>query len=67
MIIYNHNDIFIKHYKHIVYMDNERISVDMDEYSLVIKGNNLVMIYYDDVEIRISGCIKVIEYNDNRL
>lgn len=48
-------------------MDNERISVDMDEYSLVIKGNNLVMIYYDDVEIRISGCIKVIEYNDNRL
>lgn len=67
MIIYNHNEIFIKDYKLIVYMDHQRITVNMNDYFLVIKGNDLVMIYYDSFEIRIKGHIRMIECNDYRL
>lgn len=67
MIVYNHDEIFIKHYLSILYMDENRMTIKMDGYNLFITGNHLVMVYYDNNELKIQGKLKVIECYENRI
>ena len=62
MIIIKDNLIVIKDYKEMKILSSKLIIVNIKERSYKIKGDNLVMNYYDRYEIRISGDVKVILY-----
>ena len=48
-------------------MDTHFFKIQMPDYNLIIRGENLQIEYYDQKEIRLHGHVKVIEYDENRV
>lgn len=64
MVVYNHNEIIIKNYLSISYLDEKKIIVQLHDDYLVIEGDDLFVFYYDSNEIRIHGKVRVMEYRE---
>lgn len=67
MLLIDKNKIYVKDYQEIMLMNESSFRIRMNQYSLMIKGEDLEIYYYDDQEIRLNGHVKVIEYDDDRV
>lgn len=65
MIIYNHNEIMIKDYKTIRYMDHHHMRIEMENYDIFLRGEDFEIEYYEDAELKMKGKIKVIECHED--
>lgn len=65
MIIYDHNEILIKDYRSICYMDDHYMRIEMNDHDIDLRGEDFEIEYFQDDELKMRGKIKVIEcYED---
>ena len=67
MLIYNHNETMIKDYQFIRFMDSYYIHIEINKYSIIIKGEDFEIEYLDNNDIMIKGKIRVIECHETRV
>lgn len=67
MLLIDKGKIYVKGYQEVLLMNQSCFRIRMDQYTLVIKGKDIEMYYYDYQEIRLNGHVKVIEYDENRI
>lgn len=67
MLLIDEQKIYVKDYQEVLFMNKDKICIDMKKYVLNILGHHLEIYYYDQDEIRIQGQVKVIEYVTNRV
>ena len=54
--------LYLKNYKRIVDINDKNILIMLDNKSVNIKGNNLIVCSMDEYDIVIKGNINIIEY-----
>ncbi len=65
MLVVDKDKICIYDYHEVLMMDCHLFKIQMQGYDLIVRGKDLQMSYYDEKEIRLCGCVKVIEYDEN--
>lgn len=66
MLMIDQNQIYVNNYEEVLMMDRHFFKIQMKDYDLNIRGEDLQIYYYDCNEIRLNGHVKVIEYDENR-
>lgn len=62
MTVFNNDELLIENFRHIIYSDDERISVKTRKGILNIYGINLHIEYYTSYEIKIFGNISSVDW-----
>ena len=67
MLLIDDDKVYIKDYIEILIMEDHFFKIKMPKYCLNVRGEGLAIYYYDQNEIRFSGHVKVIEYDEYRV
>lgn len=60
--MYGNNELFIENYKGLIEYTNQRINIQGKHYSILVTGSNLVIDYFSNDDMKITGIIKSLEY-----
>ena len=62
MTVFNNDELLIENFRHVIYSDDERISVKTRKGILNIYGGALQIAYYTGYEIKICGVINSVDW-----
>ena len=62
LTVFNNDELIIENFKHVIFSDDERISVKTRRGILNIYGMQLKIDYYTRCEIKIFGCISSVDW-----
>ncbi len=62
LTVFNNDELIIENFKHVIFSDDERISVKTRRGILNIYGMQLKIDYYTSCEIKIFGCISSVDW-----
>lgn len=67
MLILDKNQVYVKDYKELMELNEFCIKIKDEKNIICIQGVGLEVLYYDQLEIRIKGKVKVIQNVEYRL
>ena len=62
MTVFNNEELLIENFRHVIYSDDERISVKTKKGILNIYGRGLQIDYYTEYEIKICGVVNSVDW-----
>lgn len=62
MTVFNNEELLIENFRHVIYSDDERISVKTKKGILNIYGRGLQIDYYTEYEIKICGVVDSVDW-----
>lgn len=62
LTVYSNEEVFIENFRHVIYSDDEKMSVKTRKGILSIYGAGLAIEYYSSYEIKINGRISSIDW-----
>lgn len=62
MTVFNNEELLIENFRHVIYSDDERISVKTKKGILNIYGRGLQIDYYTEYEIKICGAVNSVDW-----
>ena len=62
MTVFNNEELLIENFRHVIYSDDERISVKTKKGILNIYGRGLQIDYYTEYEVKICGVVNSVDW-----
>lgn len=62
LTVFNNDELLVENFRHVIYSDDERVSVKTGKGILNIYGAGLRIDYYTSYEIRICGAISSVDW-----